>query len=71
MEDQDTGVVDPRLQRGMPQHPQNLLRLAEWLVGHSMPLPCPYVPGPLHKVVLALQMSLNCLQTSNGFRGQD
>lgn len=40
MEDQDAGVVDPGLQCGVPQHSQNPLGLVEWLVGHSVPLPC-------------------------------
>lgn len=69
MEDQDAGVVGPRLQHGMPQHSQNSLGLAEWLVGHSVPLPCLYIPWPLCKVAPALQMSLNGLQASSVFRG--
>lgn len=73
MEYQDTSMVDPRLlpQSGMSQQLQNPLRLVEWLVGHSRPLPCLYVLGPPHKVTLALQMSLNYLKTSSGLRDWD
>lgn len=71
MEGQDTGVVDAILHCGMLHHSQNPFGLVKWLVGHSMPLPWLYIPGPPGKVAPALQMSLNCLQKPLVAKGWD
>lgn len=63
MEDQDLERWIPDYSACLGTHKTH----SEWLVGHGMPLPGLYIPGALHKVALALLMSLNCLQTSTGW----